>query len=82
VLEAMACGTAVVTANTTALPEVAGDAAILVDPQDADAIAQAIAKLWLDADLRESLTARGLTHVKTFTWIKTAEKIADTYLTL
>lgn len=82
VLEAMACGTAVITANTTALPEVAGDAAILVDPQDTEAIAQAIAELWLDADLRKNLTARGLTHVKTFAWSKTAEKIADTYLAL
>lgn len=79
VLEAMACGTPVVTANTTALPEVAGDAALMVDPLDSEAIAQGVQRLWNDLDLRETLVERGLDRIKIFTWEKTAEKIADAY---
>ena len=79
VLEAMACGTPVVASNVTSLPEVAGDAAVLVDPQDTRAISQGIAQLWQDAPLRETLINRGLNRVKEFTWEKTAEKIADIY---
>jgi len=79
VLEAMACGTPVVAADATSLPEVAGDAALLVNPQDVGAIAGGIAQLWQDAHLRETLINRGLARVKEFTWEKTAEKIADIY---
>jgi glycosyltransferase involved in cell wall biosynthesis len=79
VLEAMACGTPVVASNVTSLPEVAGDAALLVDPQDTKAIAQQIVQLWQDVRLQETLINRGLARVKGFTWEKTAEKIADIY---
>lgn len=79
VLEAMACGTPVVASNVTALPEVAGDAALLVDPLDAGAIAQAVRQLWDDAELRHTLVERGLERINLFTWEKTAQKIADAY---
>ena len=79
VLEAMACGTPVVAANVTALPEVAGDAALLVDPHDEGAIAQAIHQLWSDPELRRTLIERGLARINLFTWEKTAQKIADVY---
>ncbi|WP_026072371.1 glycosyltransferase family 4 protein [Nodosilinea nodulosa] len=79
VLEAMACGTAVVVSNVTALPEVAGDAALLVDPLDEGAIAQAVRQLWGDPELRHSLVARGRERINLFTWEKTAQKIADAY---
>ncbi|PSN18795.1 glycosyl transferase group 1 [filamentous cyanobacterium CCP5] len=79
VLESMACGTPVVTSNVTSLPEVAGDAALMVSPIDVDAIAEAIGWLWKDADLRQSLVAKGLIRAKRFTWENTAEKIASVY---
>jgi glycosyltransferase involved in cell wall biosynthesis len=72
VLEAMACGTPVLTSTTSSLPEVAGDAALLIDPHDTSAIAQAIARLLSDSALREHLRARGLQHAATFTWERCA----------
>ena len=59
VLEAMACGTPVVTANTSALPEVAGDAALLVDPTSVEQIADAMEKIVSDRSLRKQLRKRG-----------------------
>ncbi len=72
VLEAMACGTPVICSSTTSLPEVAGDAAILVDPSDVAAIGQAITNLLSDEPLRSSLRARGLERAKEFTWDRAA----------
>ena len=72
VLEAMACGTPVICSSTTSLPEVAGDAAILVDPNDVAAIGQAIANLLGDEHLRSSLRARGLARAQQFTWDRAA----------
>jgi len=79
VLEAMACGTAVIAANTTALPEVAGDAAILVAPQDREAIATAIRQLDRDPAYRHHFVEKGLDRVKHFTWENTAEQVARVY---
>jgi len=79
VLEAFACGTPVITSNVSALPEVAGDAALLVDPRDEDEIAGAIARLARDEDLRESLIARGHERVKRFSWTRTAELTLEAY---
>lgn len=79
VLEAMACGTPVVTANTTSLPEVAGDAAILVDPSDVEAIASATERLIKDLDLRQQLSAAGLSRSALFTWTSTASQLASIY---
>jgi glycosyltransferase involved in cell wall biosynthesis len=72
VLEAMACGCPVVTSNTSSLPEVAGDAAILVDPKDQERIADAALKVLTDQGLREKLIAAGFERAKMFTWDKTA----------
>jgi glycosyltransferase involved in cell wall biosynthesis len=74
VLEAMACGTPVLTSTTSALPEVAGNAALLVDPADTDAIAAAIARLAADTGLRADLRARGLTRAAQFTWERCAHE--------
>ncbi len=80
VLEAMACGVPVVTYNTTALPEVTGDAAILIDlPVSADALAAAIARVATDATLRRSLVERGLARAATFDWRTTAALTARAY---
>ena len=78
-LEAMACGTPVVTPNTSAIPEVAGEGAILVDPTDADAIAAQILKLEQDAGYREQQIAYGLERTKQFSWQHTAEQLLKVY---
>ena len=74
VLEAMACGTPVVTSNTTSLPAVAGAAALLVDPYDIDDIVQAIEKILTDSNLAQALSAKGLARAKEFSWQKTAQQ--------
>ncbi|WP_447979709.1 glycosyltransferase family 4 protein [Candidatus Nitrospira bockiana] len=79
VLEAMACGAPVVTSNTTALPEVAGDAAILVTPTDVEELAQAMLGVVNDATLRARLRAKGLERVKAFTWEKAARQTLRVY---
>ena len=74
VLEAQACGVAVMTGKNSSLPEVAGDAALLVDPLDVDAIAAAMQRLVDDAALRQELTQRGFENVKRFSWEKCARE--------
>lgn len=74
VLEAGACGLPVITSNTSSLPEVAGDAALLVDPHDVDAIAEAMYRLATDPELRAELTRRGRENVKRFSWEKCARE--------
>jgi len=69
----MACGTPVLTANVTAMPEVVGDAGLLVDPYDVEAIAHGIRRLVEDSALREELRKEGLERAKQFTWERTAE---------
>lgn len=76
VLEAMACGTAVVTSNVSSMPEVAGDAALLVDPHSADAIADALQRVLTETGLREKLQARGLRQAQKLTWKASAERLA------
>ena len=78
-LEAMACGAPVLTSNTSSLPEVAGDAAILVDPLSVDAIADAMRALARNAELREELRKKGLQRASYFRWRTTAEKTIKTY---
>jgi glycosyltransferase involved in cell wall biosynthesis len=73
-LEAMACGTPVVTSANTSLPEVVGDAAILVDAEDIQSIAEAIARIASSDSLRGELRGRGLERAKEFTWERTAEQ--------
>lgn len=79
VLEAMACGTPVITSNVSSLPEVAGDAAILVDPMDVKAIVEGICRLQNDSAYRKCLIDKELARVKLFTWRTTAEQIAKIY---
>src|SRR5438034_7486152 len=67
-LEAMACGAPVITSNTSSLPEVAGDAAILVDPHDTHAIADAITRVLEDEQLREELRQKGYLQAQRYTW--------------
>jgi glycosyltransferase involved in cell wall biosynthesis len=79
VLEAMACATPVVTTTGGSLPEVAGDAALLVDPGDPDTLAAAIAKLAGDPDARQATAARGRARAATFTWERCAAETAAAY---
>lgn len=78
-LEAMACGTPVVTSNVTSLPDVAGDTGILVSPTDVEALAKAVYSLAEQSDYRKLLIEKGLERVKAFTWEGTAEKVATLY---
>ncbi|HDQ72093.1 MAG TPA: glycosyltransferase family 1 protein, partial [Chloroflexi bacterium] len=68
VLEAQACGCPVITSATSSLPEVAGDAAVLLDPHDTAAITTAMASLVADDEMRPSLIERGLANVRRFSW--------------
>jgi alpha-1,3-rhamnosyl/mannosyltransferase len=79
VLEAMASGTPVVCSNRSSLPEVAGDAAVMVDPEKTDELAEAVAKLLHDDLLREQLHHKGLQQAKTFSWQATARQTLDLY---
>lgn len=79
VLEAMACGTPVLASNRTSLPEVAGDAAVLVNPESAEELAEAIRRLVTDTALRLSLRQKGLTRAKEFTWDATARQTHAVY---
>jgi glycosyltransferase involved in cell wall biosynthesis len=72
VLEAMACGTPVLTSSSSSLPEIAGDAALLVDPHDTDAIASGLTRLATEPALREQLRMRGLARAAQFTWERCA----------
>jgi glycosyltransferase involved in cell wall biosynthesis len=74
VLEAMACGAPVLTSSSSSLPEVAGDAALLVDPEDSVALTHGLARLATDAGLRADLRTRGLARAATFTWERCAEE--------
>ncbi len=79
VLEAMACGTPVVTSDSSALPEVVGDAGLLVDPYDTDAISDGIRALLEDQARREDLARRGLERARLFTWHQVAEQTLRVY---
>ena len=73
-LEAMACGTPVIVSNLSSLPEVCADAAMYIDPHNTQDIAEKIQMLMEDKSLRNDLTAKGLEHVKQFSWGKSAEE--------
>ena len=79
VLEAMASGVPVVTSNTSALPGVAGEAALLVDPESVERLAWAISLLLADEALRKSLAALGLARSRQFTWEQTARQTVEVY---
>lgn len=79
VLEAFAASVPVITSNTTSLPEVAGDAAISVDPANHDAIRNAMAEILENPALADELRARGLSRARQFTWDTCALRTLDTY---
>jgi glycosyltransferase involved in cell wall biosynthesis len=78
-LEAMARGAPVMTSSTSALPEVAGDAALLVDPLDVESIRQGLERLAEDEGLRADLAARGRERARTFSWRKMAQEVLAAY---
>lgn len=79
VLEAMACGTPVIVSKAASLPEVAGDAAILVDPYDEINIAGAILRVLSDSEQAKALGQKGLQRARMFTWERTARQVIDIY---
>jgi len=78
-LEAMASGTPVVTSNVSSLPEVAGDAAVLVNPYDPAAIAEGIYQVLTDEQLRRGLRQRGLARARQFSWEDSARRVREVY---
>ncbi len=78
-LEAMACGCPVVTANISSLPEVVGEAGIMVNPYDTSSLVQAIRRVLTDDKLRDNMVGRGLEQSKKFSWEKTAELTLQVY---
>jgi glycosyltransferase involved in cell wall biosynthesis len=79
ILEAFACATPVITSDRTSLPEVAGNAAVLVDPESTAALAAAMVRIVVDDGLRTTLIDRGVKRVKSFTWERTAAQTLDVY---
>jgi glycosyltransferase involved in cell wall biosynthesis len=79
VLEAMGCGTPVITSNVSSLPEVAGDAAVLVDPYNIEGIASAMQQVLEDPHLSNELREKGLARAKQFSWERTARETIAVY---
>ena len=79
VLEAMTCGAAVITSNTTSLPEVAGDAAHYINPFDEQDMSRAFKKIAEDADYRKELKGKAARQAQKFSWGKTAREVLDIY---
>jgi glycosyltransferase involved in cell wall biosynthesis len=78
-LEAMACGAPVVSSNASSLPEVVGDAGLLVDPSDVDGLSSALARLLEDEPLRQALAAAGLARAQSFSWRRLASETVQVY---
>jgi glycosyltransferase involved in cell wall biosynthesis len=79
ILEAMSSGTPVVTSNVTSMPEVAGDAAYLVDPYDITSMADGIQRVLEDEVLAKELIQKGLERVQSFSWERSARELLDVY---
>jgi len=79
VVESMACGTPVVTSNSSSLPEVAGDAGILIDPNSSESLAKGIFDLANNPELRNKLSQLGIEQARKFTWEKSAKKTIEVY---
>ena len=78
-LEAMACGAPVVTSNVSSLPEVTGDAAVLVDPYDVESITDGIARVLTDPALREELRVKGIARSREFSWERSVSRTREIY---
>ncbi len=81
-LEAMACGVPMVTSNVSSLPEVAGDAALLIDPLDVDALAEALQRILTDDTLRREMIRKGRAQAARFTWEAAARQLRRHYIDL
>ena len=79
ILEAMGCGTPVLTSTASSLPEVAGDAALLVEPTDIEALAEGLWRLVTDETLRATLVQRGYEQIARFTWPAAAQELLAAY---
>ena len=75
IIEAMSCGTPVITSNVTSMPEVAGNAALLVNPFSVESIKNGMLKIAKDNNLRNELIKKGFVQQEKFSWDKTAEKL-------
>jgi len=78
-LEAMACGCPVITSNTSSLPEVVGEAGIMVNPYDTNSLVQAMRRVLTDDKLRDDMVRKGLEQSKRFSWEKTARQTLEVY---
>ena len=78
-LEAMQCGVPVITSNTSSLPEVVGEAGIMVDPEDGDALCQAMLTIYNSTEVRQKMSADSLAQASKFSWKKCAEQTIDAY---
>jgi glycosyltransferase involved in cell wall biosynthesis len=78
-LEAMASGTPVISSNVSSLPEVVGDAALLIDPYEPAAIADAMRRVLTDANLRADLRARGFERARAFSWERSIARVREIY---
>jgi len=82
ILEAMRCGTPVITSNISSLPEVAGNAALTINPYDIDELTDALEKIISDSVLRDTLIKKGYERVQQFTWESSAQKLVNIYMDL
>ena len=78
-LEALACGTPVITSNVSSLPEVVGDAGLTVDPTDIYILADAMGRMLQDTQLRQQMIERGLARASEFTWLRAARQLRQVY---
>jgi glycosyltransferase involved in cell wall biosynthesis len=79
ILEGMACGVPVITSNTSSMPEIAGDAAVLIDPHKPEEITAAIRKVLYNTDYREALIRKGMKKVSKFSWQNMAKEYLEVY---
>jgi glycosyltransferase involved in cell wall biosynthesis len=78
----MACGASVIASDRSAIPEIAGDAALIADAEESAAIGEYMRRILTEADLRESLRTRGFARAATFTWARAARQMLDVYESL
>jgi glycosyltransferase involved in cell wall biosynthesis len=78
-LEAMACGTAVISSTASSLPEVVGEAGLLIDPADTEALAKAMEQVLSDTEMRKQMQSAGLVQAQNFSWEKTARQTIESY---